>query len=62
MSDEQWNVDHARTVTMFLNGDAITEPDRRGQRIVDDSFLVLFNAHHEPLPSPHRMPDTARNG
>jgi glycogen operon protein len=49
MADEHWDVDHARTVTMFLNGDAITEPGRRGQRIVDDSFLVMFNAHHEPL-------------
>lgn len=34
---------------MFLNGDAITEPDRRGRRIRDDSFLLLFNAHHEVI-------------
>ncbi|GGQ77343.1 glycogen debranching protein GlgX [Couchioplanes azureus] len=50
MAEEHWDVDHARTVTMFLNGDAITEPGRRGERVVDDSFLVMFNAHHEPLP------------
>jgi glycogen operon protein len=28
---------------MFLNGDEISEPGPRGQRIVDDSFLVLLN-------------------
>jgi glycogen operon protein len=34
---------------VFLNGDAIPEPDQRGERIVDDSFLVAFNAHHDTL-------------
>ena len=34
---------------VFLNGSAIPEPDRRGQRTLDDSFLVMFNAHHEPI-------------
>jgi isoamylase len=29
---------------MFLNGDEITAPDRRGHPVVDDSFLLLFNA------------------
>src|SRR5699024_11100287 len=28
---------------VFLNGDAITEPDPRGRRIRDNSFLMLFN-------------------
>ncbi|GAA4955661.1 glycogen debranching protein GlgX [Actinoplanes utahensis] len=49
MAEQHWDVDHARTVTMFLNGEAITEQGPRGQRIRDDSFLVMFNAHHEPL-------------
>ncbi|HEX4661607.1 MAG TPA: glycogen debranching enzyme, partial [Streptosporangiaceae bacterium] len=30
-------------------GDAITDHDRRGQRVTDDSFLLLFNAHSEPI-------------
>ena len=34
---------------VFLNGQAIPELDRRGNRIVDDSFLVLFNAHYEAI-------------
>ncbi len=32
---------------MFLNGREITRPGPRGERIEDDSFLVLFNAHGE---------------
>ena len=38
-----------RAVVVFLNGEAITEPDQRGERVVDDSFLIVFNAFHEAL-------------
>ncbi|QZN84327.1 glycogen debranching protein GlgX [Cellulomonas sp. C5510] len=48
MSDAQWQEALARSVMVFLNGDAIAEPDLRGEDIVDDSFLVLFNAQPEP--------------
>src|SRR5699024_12134962 len=34
---------------VFLNGDAIVEPDYRGQKIEDDSFILMFNAHHEAI-------------
>jgi glycogen operon protein len=50
MTQEDWAKGFAKSLTMFLNGEAIAEPDRRGQRIVDDSFLLLFNAHDAPLP------------
>ena len=30
---------------MFLNGEAIPAPNARGERVVDDSFLLCFNAH-----------------
>ena len=49
MTERDWQRRHARAVTVFLNGDAISEPDQRGERIVDDSFLLMFNAHHEEL-------------
>jgi isoamylase len=32
---------------LFLNGQEITNPGPCGEDIVDDSFLLLFNAHHE---------------
>jgi len=49
MSDEDWQRGFAKSLGMFLNGEAIPNLDDRGERIVDDSFYVLFNAHHEPL-------------
>ena len=49
MTDESWSEDFARSVVVFLNGDAIAERDERGERVVDDSFLLAFNAHHEDL-------------
>jgi len=49
MSDEDWNAHHGKSIAVFLNGDAITEPDTRGERVSDDSFLLLFNAHSDPV-------------
>ncbi|MDZ7781413.1 MAG: hypothetical protein U5K56_00170 [Halioglobus sp.] len=36
-------------MAVFLNGLAIPAPDSRGERIEDDSFYLIFNAHSEPL-------------
>jgi isoamylase len=55
MTDEDWDVGFARSVMVFLNGEAINTPDPRGERIRDDSFLLLFNAGHEDLS--FRLPD-----
>jgi glycogen operon protein len=49
MSAEDWSVGFAKSLGVFLNGDALPDPDMRGQRVGDDSFLLLFNAHHEPV-------------
>ncbi|KJK12363.1 glycogen debranching protein [Terrabacter sp. 28] len=49
MDDEAWSNGLAKSLMVFLNGSAIPEPDPRGQTIYDDSFLVMFNAHDEPL-------------
>ncbi|MEV5573220.1 glycogen debranching protein GlgX [Spirillospora sp. NPDC052269] len=44
MTDEDWNVGFAKSLGVYLNGEAITEPDARGRRVQDDSFLLLINA------------------
>ncbi|MDQ1391121.1 MAG: isoamylase [Acidimicrobiaceae bacterium] len=49
MSEDDWQEGYAKSMAVFLNGEAIPGPDSRGDRIVDDTFLVLFNAHHEPI-------------
>jgi isoamylase len=43
MGDEDWDRGLVNSVGLFLNGEAITDRDRRGQQVTDDSFLVLFN-------------------
>jgi isoamylase len=49
MTQEDWGAGYAQSLSVYLNGEAITEPDPRGGRIVDDRFLLLFNAHPDPL-------------
>lgn len=49
MAEEKWGEDFAKSIGVFLNGESLTASDERGNRIVDDSFYLIFNAHHEPL-------------
>ncbi|WP_018653523.1 glycogen debranching protein GlgX [Actinomadura flavalba] len=49
MVEADWNAGFSKSVMVFLNGDAIGEPDPRGRRLRDASFLLLFNAHDGDL-------------
>jgi isoamylase len=49
MDDADWNADLTRELQVFLNGKGIASPDPRGRTVVDDSFLVLFNANPDPV-------------
>src|SRR3954463_10382036 len=49
MQQSDWQNGDSRSVAVFLNGERIMESDKRGQQILDDSFLVIFNAHYEDL-------------
>ncbi|MFE0101935.1 glycogen debranching protein GlgX [Streptomyces sp. NPDC059009] len=49
MTQEDWDATQARALTVFLNGNAISEPGPRGERITDDSFLLMFNASDQPM-------------
>jgi glycogen operon protein len=44
MTSDDWH-SGIKFVAVGLNGEALREPDARGERIVDDSFLLCFNAH-----------------
>jgi isoamylase len=46
MTDRDWETG-GPVVGMFLNGDEIATADARGRPVLDESFLMLFNAHHE---------------
>jgi isoamylase len=50
MAEEDWGEGFAKSMAVFLNGQAIAYPDSHGEKILDDSFLLLFNAHYEPIP------------
>ena len=50
MTDEEWSNSHSRCLGLRLSGDAIEEVDDMGEPIVGDTFLLLLNAHHEPVP------------
>ncbi|HZP43103.1 MAG TPA: glycogen debranching protein GlgX [Candidatus Binatia bacterium] len=49
MTDEQWQTGFAKALTVYLNGAAIPSRGPRGEPILDDSFLLVFNAHAEPI-------------
>jgi isoamylase len=49
MDEEAWSNGQAKSLMVFLNGSASPAPDPRGNRVLDDSFLVMFNAFNEPL-------------
>jgi glycogen operon protein len=49
MSEDDWRAGFAKSLGVFLNGRGIPTPDERGEQIVDDSFYVMFNAHHDPI-------------
>ncbi|MEU5163296.1 glycogen debranching protein GlgX [Streptomyces sp. NPDC020875] len=71
MTQRDWQASRPGALSVFLNGDAISEPGPRGERIADDSFLLMFNAGPRDLdftvPARHGrhwrvVVDTARPG
>jgi glycogen operon protein len=55
MTADEWEHDFARCLGVYLAGEALNETDARGRPVEDESFLVLFNAHHEEIA--FRLPD-----
>ena len=49
MTDQDWDGGFAKSLAVFFNGDALLDVDERGLPVRDDSFLLLFNAHDQPL-------------
>jgi len=56
MTDDDWNRGYVKCLGVRLAGDTIGDVDERGEPIVDDTALILLNAHHEPIP--FTLPDT----
>jgi len=50
LSDEEWQHTFARSLGVFLSGDGLDERDQQGRPVIDDSFLLLLNAHSDAIP------------
>ena len=62
MTEQDWDSGFGKCVTVFLNGNGITEVDSRGEPVTDDSFLLCLNAHYEDIEVTLPPPSTARAG
>ncbi|HQR25994.1 MAG TPA: glycogen debranching protein GlgX [Nocardioides sp.] len=49
MEEGDWQAEGATLLGMYLNGQGIEGADAKGNRIVDDHFLLYFNAGHAPV-------------
>ncbi|MGA9370125.1 MAG: glycogen debranching protein GlgX, partial [Steroidobacteraceae bacterium] len=50
MTEADWGLPFARCLGLYLAGAAIERRDRRGRLVTDNNFVLLYNAHHEPIP------------
>jgi len=50
MSDDQWDVEWMRTLGMQLAGGTLDVIDEQGNPLVDDTLLMLLNAHDDVVP------------
>jgi isoamylase len=60
MTDEEWRAPGITTLGLQLAGDAIDELGPRGERIVDDTLLIILNADERPVGFVLPDPDVAR--
>ncbi|MCJ8165068.1 glycogen debranching protein GlgX [Pontibacter sp. E15-1] len=49
MTDENWGHDFAKSLAVYMNGHGLRSVGPLGEKIQDDSFYLIFNAHHEPI-------------
>jgi glycogen operon protein len=49
MNDNDWQASYAKTIGVFLNGDALPWQDPRGHPVRSESFFLILNAHNEPI-------------
>ena len=49
MDMDDWQNTHAFSMMIYLKGSDIPEVDWYGNRMVDNDFILIFNAHYEPI-------------
>src|SRR5262249_18404543 len=49
MRQKEWNAGWIRCIGLMLNGRTLDDVNSVGEPIMDDTFVILFNPHHEPI-------------
>ena len=49
MDEDQWQDYSLKSISILLNGQEIPRVGKRGERIVDESFLLFFNDYYEDV-------------
>jgi len=49
MAEEDWEGGFAKSLGVFLNGKQLNSVDSRGEKVLDATFYLVFNARHDPL-------------
>lgn len=49
MNEDNWKNDFAKSLAVYLNGQGIRSVDDQGNKIIDKSFYIIFNAYHDQI-------------
>lgn len=49
MQEDHWKEYFAKSIGIFLNGKGLRCVNEKGEKMVDDTFYVIFNAHHDTI-------------
>lgn len=49
MQEDHWKEYYAKSIGIFLNGKGLRCVNEKGEKMVDDTFYVIFNAHHDTI-------------
>ena len=58
ITEDQWHDESAKAIGVFFNGAELMAPNPQGERVLDDSFLLMFNA--QPIPQEFHIPPTLK--
>jgi glycogen operon protein len=56
MTEKHWEETYAKSLAVFLHGEGIHSKDEKGNKIIDDSFYLMFNGHYETVD--FKLPDS----
>ncbi|NLD91508.1 MAG: glycogen debranching protein GlgX [Fibrobacter sp.] len=49
MNDDDWSIEWTRSLGLLIPGGGIDDVNKYGKRIIDDTFYLVINAHHDTI-------------